>query len=378
MLPNPPAAPLPEGLRGSWRGWVLLLTATFTVVAAPAFLGRRAVHRIPFNEEPLRELARLRPDCVLLGDSMLGTRVSEERLNELASFRCAVMDRSGTATAIWYLMLENFIAPLRKPPREVVIFFRDRQLTLPKFRALGSYAHGFDEYRREREPLVDRLVHPPEGIAGRALALLPESWRNIIEINRGFGYTLGWSERLSLTAWPVQERRMALSHRVSEAAFRIASAGRRGRGLRDAVHELFSPGRTRRGTAALPEDGSLELDPDGPPFSEAVEQSFLPSMLALTQSREIKLIFVRVRRRNEVGPEYRGDRPELASYMKELRTWLTAHGAGLIDETQDPAITLDFFSADDHVVDEKKTEFTELFWRELQPLVSAADGKAAP
>ena len=95
-------------------------------------------------------------------------------------------------------------------------------------------------------------------------------------------------------------------------------------------------------------------------------------MLELAHQRGIELIFLRVRRLNELGPAYR-DPPGLAAYMAELRAYLSAHGAGLLDETQNPEITADYFLGDDHVINTKLLEFTDLFWREISPLLKPGE-----
>ena len=127
------------------------------ILGVPALLAHGPLPRKPFDEQPVRLLKKARPQCVFLGDSMLDSRLNEAMLNRQAGQRCTVLAQPGTSTAMWYLLLKNVIAAQAHPPRTVVVFFRDRQLTLPAHRAEGSYRGRLETVMRGAEPLVDRL-----------------------------------------------------------------------------------------------------------------------------------------------------------------------------------------------------------------------------
>ena len=99
----------------------------------------------------MRALEATRPDCVLLGDSMLHSRIDPARLNEIADRRCAVLGYPGTASAVWFLVLKNIIGSLSPPPRWTIIFFRDRQLTRPAMRTEGRYRERLEQFMLGRE-----------------------------------------------------------------------------------------------------------------------------------------------------------------------------------------------------------------------------------
>ena len=287
------------------------------------------------------------------------------------------MDRSASGTALWYLMLKNYVAPLEHPPRWLVIFFRDQQLTLPKFRTTGNYARAFDEYRHEAEPLVDDLLRTPDGLLGRALHRLPAGWREFLEDNEGFGYTLSWPERVSLSAYPIQERRPELQRHFSELAVHLVSHGARSRALREATNELFGAGRVRRdapGTdamaPALLDPGALDLNPADPDFSDG-RPALISSADARARPRARHPAHLSPRAPAERARRNIASRPRWRSTCASSSSTSRRTAPSLIDETHNSQITRDYFLGDDHVVNTRRDDYTELFWQELAPALTS-------
>jgi hypothetical protein len=95
-------------------------------------------------------------------------------------------------------------------------------------------------------------------------------------------------------------------------------------------------------------------------FGAFVEKSQLPLMLRDAQRAGLRLVFVRVQRRPAGGrPPYQS--PALQRYVRELRAYIESRGGTLIDDTGDPAETLDWYEDGDHLSREGRRRYTEAF-----------------
>ena len=68
---------------------------------------------------------------------------------------------------------------------------------------------------------------------------------------------------------------------------------------------------------------------------------------------------------------------ELAKYVGELREYLTQNGATLMDESNDPSVTVDYYTTDDHVSQPKMKPYTEQFWAKEGALIEQLAQKPA-
>ena len=245
----------------SISGWVGVTVMVAVLLGTPMLLLRESQTKRPFDERTGRRLAKERPEVVLLGDSMLETRIEPRRLNELARVRCSVLEQSGSSSAMWFLMMKNVIAELEPPPRWAIVFFRDRQLTVPTHRTEGGYRLTMEDYMRDTEPLVDALV--PRRRTG------PDRWL----------------ERASLEVWPMQHRRTVWGEKVKSWALDAVASSRDYQGIRDATRELFDLKKLRAdgGYNESGGGGKQKLDDEAHDFATAVARSFLPSTLAVAR-----------------------------------------------------------------------------------------------
>ena len=90
--------------------WLIFFVAV--VLLLPVILGRTGLSRTPFDRSPTAELQKLDPPpkVVLIGDSMLGTRIVPEQLAKLSKSPVFVNILEGSASARWYLYLKNHLA----------------------------------------------------------------------------------------------------------------------------------------------------------------------------------------------------------------------------------------------------------------------------
>jgi hypothetical protein len=333
-----------------WPGVVGILVA---ILGLPAFLDQGVPLRLPFNERPLRALEKAKPRGVLLGDSMLETRIDPKVLTALAGERWEVLAQSGSSSAIWFLAMKNLIAVQSPPPRTVIIFFRDRQLTLPAHRTDGGYRKTIEGFMSASEPEVERI--------------LQTSARR----------QQNWLERLSLAMYPVQWRREAWRDRIQNKALDLVASSREYGKIRSDARAIFGVRNLRQDSGLdfeHEEGGQKGLDPEDHEFTAMVDHSFLPAILEIAREKNIQLVFFRVKRKPSAGnaPAHRGS--TFPAYAQELRAYLEKAGAKLVDETQDADVTVSFYGADDHVADGMMKPYTELFWRKMSARLEPASG----
>ena len=329
-------------------GWLGVAGIAVAILGAPALLDQGPLPRKPFDDQPVRLLKKTQPQCVFLGDSMLDSRLDEATLNSVADRPCAVLARQGSSSAVWFLMLKNVLAGQPQPPPTVVVFFRNRQLTLPAHRAEGTHHWRLESVMRDEEPVVEELV----GAAVRAQTPL--------------------LDRLSLAAYPVQRRRDDWQGRVQSWALDLVAGSREYTGIRARAREIFSAKNLRADEQQdfeAMEGGQSGLDADDHEFGSSVEHSFLPHMLQIAQAKGIRLVFFRVKKRPGENGELVSESPTAPAYQAALRAYLEKAGATLVDETRDAEVTLDFYGSGDHVKTAMEKRYTEMFWRKVGPLL---------
>ena len=348
----------------AWAGVVCVAVA---VLGIPASVGRGWSPKRPFLDGPVQLLKKTKPACVFLGDSMLGTRIDQARIDQLAPFHCQVLASPGSSSATWFLELKNYVAVQPHPPKWVFVFFRDRQLTLPKYRADAEYRSRVEEFMHPSEPEVDRVLSDGNREMPSWLRILPaEASRTLLHL-RAAGKT--WGESLSFLLYPVQHIRESLQEKIQRWAARRIVKSKTGCEVRDAANDAFGPTHLRidartNADASAPIDQGKQLDPSGHRFGERVGDSFLPLMLKVANERRIRIVFFRVKR----GPstpagDFPTDSPELQDYIRQLRDYVQKSGAKFIDDSANREIGAEFYSGDDHIVESKKGASTTLFWR---------------
>ena len=342
-----PANPSPAATRRP-LGWLGVVAIAGAILGLPALPDLGEPPRHPFNARPLLALEKARPRGVLIGDSMLETRIDPQVLNAAAGERWAVLAQPGSSSAMWYLMLKNLVAVQAPPPRTVIIFFRDRQLTLPAHRTKGGSRKTLESYMRGPERLLGKILQA------------------------GTRRQQPWPERAALALYPMQWRREPSQEKIQSWAMDLAAGSRESQKIRDAAHTIFGLRNLRpdRVLDAGPQDGESQgLDPEPHDLETAVGASFLPPLLGIAQEKKIRLVFFRVKRKPRSADEPAHESPTLPAYTRELRAYLEKAGAQLVDETRDADITPDFYEADDHIETLMMKAYTEMFWRKVGPLL---------
>jgi hypothetical protein len=343
-----------QGFFSPAGNWFLLTVLVAVVFGLPALPRTGNLVRYPFDEHSFQRLRAAQPDCVLIGDSMLRSRIDPEHINQIADRRCAVLAYPGSGSALWYLALKNMACALPHAPSWCIILFRDRQLTLPTLRTEGRYRSGLECLMRDSDPQFERTLENATLVRTSAL------------------------EKASLLFYPLQRHRRDLSENVREHAMDLAIASSSQPLVRRTLDRIFDLKNLRSDLEPLentnPEDIE-KLEREDFTFERAANTSFLPMMLETARLHRTKLLFFRVKCRPRPDGDTALDRPGMKTYQAELRSYLQAHGAALYDESQDQDVTASFYGEGDHVSDAMMRPYTDLFWRKLKPVLDSAPGQ---
>jgi hypothetical protein len=295
----------------------------------PALEGPR--ERAPFAAERLDELRRLQPAFVVIGDSMAGSRIDPVLFTRVSGERVAPLLYAGSGPAWWYLVLKNWVIASGIRPKAVFIFFRDTNLTNVLFRIDATWS--LDTAALDREDDLNAVVARRRG---------SDLYQVRSAIDRAYAATEArrWIEPM-VNAWPAQ---LMIPYRRQRDA------------LMQAVNDRFGLEHLRPMDAAdMQATEDREAD-----FDAFVDKSELPLMLRDAQRAGLPLVFVRVQRRPvNSRPPYQS--PALQRYVRDLQRYLDAHGAAMIDDTGDPAETLDLYEDGDHLSREGRRRYTERF-----------------
>ena len=343
------------GLRPEHRiTWLRAIGIALFIFCVPAFFRSPSLVQLPFDDRPVTLLQRLRPDCVLVGDSMLGSRIDPDTLGKVSDIPCAVLAYPGSGTALWYLLAKNVVAAQSHPPRWMIIFFRDKQLTMPAHRTGERYRNGLEMCMQGDEPL----------------------FRSIL--TRARHDTAPWMERLTDAIYLVQRKRKDWQKKVQYGALKAVARRPERAPVREAAARIFKPVYSQAEKDLInARDGEESLDLEAHEFGANVAQSFLPAILEVARQSHIRLLFYRVKRHPSDHEPPAADKPDLQKYAHELREYLAARGAALVDETTDPEVGLRYYAGDDHVREEMMAPYTQFFWSKVRPLLGDATAAAA-
>jgi len=282
------------------------------------------------------------PDYVFIGNSMLDSRISPDHLHTLTGKKSFLLWEGGAQSAVWYLMLKNVVIPSGVKPQAVFVFFRDTFLTEPHFRTDGAYRRDIISFSTDNEPVLNTILK--KDATGREQFV--ERLRDIYPILE----TNSQQVIAKISGSCIQN----LSH-IFSGNFEMSQ-----------VNTLLDYSHFRRSDADgenAPAESTLNYN-----FSAALPVSFLPHMIKLAKENHVPLIFIRVERR-PVHAMAQVQSAELNSYIHELRTYLNQEKIGFHDFTGDPRITLDMYSSGDHIDENNKKLYTEIFAATLRDML---------
>lgn len=313
---------------------------------------------------PRSELSKMKqqkPSWVLIGNSMLNTRIDPAQLSALSGVPTKKLGKGGSQSALWFLFLKKLVIESGARPAVVTIFFRDTDLTWPEIRMSGM-----------NEPLVKELEGHDQ----------PE-WKQVFEEAKVLeAGALGWIKHQASPLLAPDELNATMRRQIQNRAFRATRLGTEASGSerRMELNQRFGLEHLRRdlgsdfgnassSTAIASDPGVYE---DGPmKFDPAPDASFLPHMLKLAKEHGIVLHFHRIKRKPDAD-HLRRDLPAIDSYMDDLAKYLTEHGCLLTDETDDPSLLLDMYVDGDHISSQEaiQKQYLASFWARVGPVVT--------
>ncbi len=319
------------------------------------FADKRDLFPISDKLPPLiDDLKKARPDYIVIGDSMLTTRMDPEPISQLSGRRFFFYARGGASSAAWYMYVKNAVLRSGVKPRAIIFIFRNQYLTWPRFRVDGLYHANLDRVKLGDDPVVTRLLLPEP----------PRIWDAV-----------GWTRRWLVEPAGLLHSETAFSEfhtKVENFALDLTAFGQKKDNRKAFMARRFNLKSLRSDLAAeLPaEDSSVDNSEDGRPrvFDPSPGKSFLPHIVSLGQQNGIPLIFFRVKCRpgpNNITPQS----DEMTAYIVGLRAWLEEQHCVFFDETNDPAITLEMYQDGDHLSETSKPWWTNYFWQRMQPLL---------
>lgn len=282
----------------------------------------------------LREAERIRPEVLLLGDSILTKGVDLPAFQAQIGATTYKIDIPGSSSALWYLLVKSTIVDLEPAPRLLVVLFRDSILTAPTFRTTGPY---FD--------LIDRFAAPDDSLVIEC-AYLPQLTPMQVTLQEYFPpYTYGESLRAKLDS--------SLRHLLPQAL------GCDGECADDAMTNVLGDMRPEVFAQSILQAEAVLYSPTELDFNARVDESFLPEIVRLAQKRGIQLVFVRAP--TNIFPNPADEPPALHTYLADLQAWLATRDIPLIDLSRVDGIGPEQFVDPHHMSLEGKAIFTPIF-----------------
>jgi hypothetical protein len=317
------------------------VATALTADAPPSYLPSLGATyaRRAFDPTFREDIRRIQPRYVLIGDSMLGSRIDPRHLSYVSGQQSWWVMQPGTGPAYWYLALKNVVLGAEVRPKVAFVFFRDFNMTDVLFRLDDQFRWSVDTVAGPVEPELDRAV-------ARRLEgpwyLVPRT------LDAVYRYR------------PVRE---AADRSLRTWAPRLVAGPGQAEALQAHLNGTFALDRLRPALAADMASGESELGD----FHRMLPRSILPDLMALARDNGITLCLVRVQRRpGPDGPPPQS--PVLRKYVADLRQYVEANGGVFRDDTGDPDYPLAWYTDGDHTAGRHRQRYTELFVQKLADL----------
>lgn len=308
-------------------------------------------------------LQKDRPEWVLLGNSMLNSRVDTPYFEQLSGHSVYKLSFSGTKSAMWYLMLKTIVVESNVKPKCVSLLFRDRDLTRPTLRA--------DDNEEMIERLNGRQFPEWELVMGDYESKRKSSWARLTEqVGRGVNELLPGEK---LNGWA--------RGKLEKRAYDVGSIGAGGGDnvWRAARNDLLSMEHMRKLKDQSSEETleemlakAEEVERNQPSlFDASPNRSFLPHMVALCEQHGIKLHLHRIKTNPDLPQRDAESERLLREYLEQLRRYAEGKGCLYSDESGKAEITGSMFLDSMHIRTEPGNQqaYMRIFWDQVKPLI---------
>lgn len=288
------------------------------------------------------ELKKDRPLLILVGNSILGEGIDQEKLSSTLGIQSAKVWYGGQMSAWWFLLIKNIVARLDYTPRYIGIVVRDNFLTVPNHRVTGKHMKAIDDFAGPDEDLLDRLAY----------------------LN-----SMSPVERMLHLYLPVYNRRDTLKDQAEDNLRRLTASVLRRKGTDDIIDSFEAVFANRKMNTHLLNEREVADDLKRDRLLQDInfnpESSFLPSIISICREKGISLFVVRAKRRRDLNPD--AEPPGLKDYVEKLRRYLSEHDVAFFDFTTEATITMEHFGNGDHLNrGEGRAYFTKLLAKKLQ------------
>ncbi|MFZ5881141.1 MAG: hypothetical protein ACOY0R_17370 [Chloroflexota bacterium] len=290
----------------------------------------------------LREFEKVRPEVILLGDSILTKGVDIGTFQELSGKSAYKLDIPGSSSALWYLLVNSNIVEAEPAPQALVILFRDTILTAPTFRTTGPYFTLIDKFASPDDTLVlqrSYLVQLTPMQAALEMYFPPYTYRGELR------------DKLDAGLRHVLPRQIGCDDECAD----------------DAMTNVLGDVRAEAFAASLRQAEAYLYTPQQLDFNAQVDASYLPEIVRLAQQCGIQLIFVRAPTYIFADPA--DEPPALKQYLADLETYLAERGIPMLDLSQVEGIGPSQFVDPHHMTLEGKAIFTPVFAEAVKKVI---------
>lgn len=286
----------------------------------------------------------IRPNFVLIGDSVLELGVNQDQLTELTGKKAYKIGLFGAASAEWYLIFKNNILQADYRPETVIIFFRDTILTAPAYRVTGKYFQRVDELATPEDTVLLQkayinTMNPLEKWADQYLPLYISRLRIRETLDYYLRYSIPALLGCDATCTDNATLQVFQENNIDEKL------------LVDAVATAESYLYT-----------SERLD-----FQGQVDKSFLPDIIQLARENGVTLILARTK--NLFYPDAASEPLSLRAYIRDFKAYAAENGVTVLDFAHDERLTPDLFYDPLHFTEEGARVFTSLLAEALTPYI---------
>jgi len=307
----------------------------------PPSLGPQFSKSIRMNlQEPINNK---KPDVILLGNSIIVNGIDEKQFQNITGLRTLRLAFSGAASAYYYLIMKNIIATASTIPQYVFVFFIDNWLTRPDLLVRGgSFLQIMDEVAGDNETVLLRKAYLNKL---DPLAVYLNSHSILFGDRQVLKSKIDARIKYPLSEWFMNCGKGCLDTNLDKAFY----------------YGNMLPNPDSREKYQDEWSGS-EWD-----FNRLLADSFLPDILDVAKQKGIQLIFVREKDARFMNVE--DETLDMRRYFQDLEDFLEKEDIPLMDFSHAPALSVELFHDQMHMVRAAQPIFTRLVAEKFMSIV---------
>lgn len=288
--------------------------------------------KIPFDKELVRQIEHLNPDYIVLGNSMVESRINSKLLSSLTNSNVLLMTNGGIQSAVWYLLVKNMIVESNVTPKYVFIFFRGNIFSMPRERTEANYRQYVEAYSTENESTFNTTI------------------------KNDLGFPVEQIRHYLTSTLDLQPYRSQSQNFIQALAYQFAATGSTYISHRQMMGELFHYSNYRS-IEATKTDHNFDK-----PFRP--EDGFMPAIIDEADAGDIKMVFVRIQERPTKHNLEKNER--MRDYIGDLEKYVTTRGHVFYDFTGDTKLPVKMYGEGDHIADAYRDQYTRHFYSKLK------------